>query len=686
MTVWIGVDVGGTFTDVIVYNETSGEFHVGKVPTTPTLLEEGVGRAVQETVPTDVVGDAQYFLHGTTAGLNTLLERNGAVVGLLATRGFRDILEIRRGDREEMYDLLWRPPPPLVPRRRRLAVTERISATGEVITPLDEGDIARAVEIFGEENVTSVAIAFLNAYANPEHEIAASRALRRLGFTGDISLSHQVSGEYREYERTSTSVIDAYIRPRMGHYLRGLEAGLSEQGFRGIPLVTRSGGGAMTFREADERPFETIQSGPVAGVLGAAELCRHIGVTEAITADVGGTSFDTCLIVDGQPHVKYEGRVAGMPLQTPWIDVRSIGAGGGSIAKVDAGGLLRVGPESAGSQPGPACYGRGGEQATVTDAALVLGMLAYGELAGGVRVDPGRAEAALKPLAAELSLEVDAVAEGVIHIMTASMANAIREVTVERGQDPRRATLIPYGGAGPLFPTLLADELELTSILVPAHPGNFSAWGLLAQDITQGAAVSVIRRLDDAGLRDANAALETLFDRLSHRGDTQNSGDAETSHEAALELRYIGQEYTLNINVPWHGGHITSLPDAIRSAFVARYETLYGHALDAPIEIVAVRATNRFLLKREADTAFFQPSRTDTQFHADGDELSAYSFALGRRMPFRVFDRYRLARDARIPGPALFIEHTATTYVDVGFRAEVHPTGVLMIQRVAESR
>jgi N-methylhydantoinase A len=469
MATRIGVDVGGTFTDLILYDDETGEVRVGKQPTTPAAPEEGVIAAVRAAVPDELVAASEFFLHGTTVGLNALLERRGACVGLLATRGFRDVLEIRRGDRDDPYDLFWKHPPPLVARRLRLPVTERIRADGNVHTPLDEEDVRRAVETFRAEGVDCVAVTFLNAYANPEHELAAERALRRFGFEGDVSLSHQVSGEYREYERTTTAVVDAYVRPRIAHNLDRLERKLREVGFAGSLLVTRSGGGAMTFAEAEARPFETIQSGPVAGAEGAAELARNLDLGDVNSADVGGTSFDTCLITDGRPQVMYEGKVIGLPVQTTWVDVRSIGAGGGSIAYVDVGGLLRVGPRSAGADPGPASYGRGGTEPAVTDAAVALGMLGEGNLAGGIHLDVEAAHAALAPLAGTLRLEIPEVARGVLTIATANMADAIREITVEQGQDPRATTLVPFGGAGPLFGTLLARELEIHEIVVPPY-------------------------------------------------------------------------------------------------------------------------------------------------------------------------------------------------------------------------
>jgi N-methylhydantoinase A len=457
----LGVDVGGTFTDLIVRDDATGAVLVGKELSSADAPDDAVLRAIEATLGDGGLARAAVFVHGTTVGLNALLERRGATVGLLATSGFRDVLEVRRGDRDDPYDLFWRPPAPLVPRRLRLPVTERVLADGTVRVALVADDVAAALDAFRAEGVDAIAVAFMNAYANPAHELEAERLLRAAGFDGPISLSHRISGEYREYERTCTTVIDAFVRRRMGGYLERLQHRLGSAGFAGSSFMTRSGGGAMTFEEAAERPFETIMSGPVAGVAATVGLARDLGLDgDLIAADVGGTSFDTCVIADGRAPLLYQGEIVGLPLQAPWVDVRSIGAGGGSIAMVDAGGLLRVGPRSAGASPGPACYGRGGTEPTVTDAALALGMLPDGAIAGDVTLRRELAEAALEPLAERAGLgSVEAAARGILQIAAAHMADAIRGITVEQGRDPRTAALVPFGGAGGIFGTLVAAEL-----------------------------------------------------------------------------------------------------------------------------------------------------------------------------------------------------------------------------------
>jgi N-methylhydantoinase A len=667
MATRLGVDVGGTFTDLVFFDETTGQIRVAKAPTTPSEPEHGILTAVDGSLESDVLSRAEYFLHGTTVGLNALLERRGAVVGLLATQGFRDALEIRRGDRAEMYNLFYKQPDPLIPRRLRIPVRERLLPSGEVRTPIELDDVRAAAEVFAAEGVTAVAIAFLHAYANGEHELAAAEALREAGFEGEISLSHQVSGEYREYERTTTTVIDAFVRGRMSRYLDRLADGLGGRGFGGAALVTRSGGGAMSFGEAADRPFETIMSGPVAGAEGASELARSLGYDSVVTADVGGTSFDTCLITDGRPTTLYEGEIIGLPLQTPWVDVRSIGAGGGSIGYIDQGGLLRVGPRSAGAVPGPACYGRGGVEPAVTDAAFLLGMLGAGDLAGDVKLDRGAAEAAMAPLAEALGFDTDQVARGMLQITTANMAGAIREITVERGVDPRAAALMPFGGAGPLFLSLLARDLGIRTIVLPPYAGNFSAWGLLGADLTQSVARTRVRPVTPEGVQDIARLASELFAVLEERVQARDERSVE---ELRLDMRYVGQEHTLTVLVE-DIEDVNRLGDQFRD----EYERTFSLRMDADVEIVATRATIRTPLPRgEAAFGGGDPSRP-----VETDTTRAWSFRREDWADFAVVRRESLAVGETVPGPAILLEDTATAYLDEGFHGVVDPSGCVII-------
>lgn len=669
MSTRIGVDVGGTFTDLVFYDEDSGTIRVAKTPTTSDAPEVGVENAVVGSLSDEEILASRLFVHGTTVGLNSLIERSGPPVGLLCTDGFRDILEIKRGDRAEMYNLFWRPPAPLVPRHLRIPIRERMMSSGAVMTPLREVDVATAARVFQGEGVVSVAVAFLNAYANGEHERAAERVLRSAGFEGDIALSHRVSGEYREFERTSTVAVDAYVRPVMRGYLEVLKRRLGEKGFSGQLLVTRSGGGAMTFHDAEERSFETILSGPVAGAQGAGELARKLGLGRVISADVGGTSFDTCLVLDGRPRLMYEGQAAGLPIQAPWVDVRSIGAGGGSVAFIDNGGLLAVGPRSAGSIPGPACYGRGGAEPTVTDAALVLGMLPNDDAASGIQLDVEQARAAMAPLASELALDVLGVAQGIIRIVGAHMAGAIREITVGQGYDPREATLMAFGGAGPIFATILARELDVPEIVIPPHAGNFSAWGLLGADLTHSAAKTRVMPLSEESLIEAQRLVHVLLEDMQGRIGQEES----STPEAALDMRYVGQEYALTIPVE-AGGPLPSVGD-VAAVFTERYERAYGHPLPNSIEIVSVRAGLRIALP---------PRRVERPAVGRSRAVSireAYSMSLERFADFKVLERSDLDIDAPVEGPALVVEPTTTTYVDTGYDVRALQEGALLIRK-----
>ncbi len=669
----IAIDVGGTFTDLVHYDDQTASMAVTKIPTTPASPEQGALTAVRQTLSKDQIQTSQFFLHGTTVGLNALLQRQGARVGLLCTRGFRDILEIRRGDRDEMYNLFWAPAPPLVPRRLRLPVTERVRADGIVHIEIDPDDVAAAYAVFVREEVDTIAIAFLNSFANPDHECAAEAELRRLGFEGPISLSHRISGEYREYERTTTTIIDAFVRSRMTQYLGQLGDGLKAAGFEGNLLVTRSGGGSFTFGEAVERPFETIMSGPVAGAEGTGELARHLNIGDFVAADVGGTSFDASLIVGGRPKLLYEGTVVGLPVQTPWVDVRSIGAGGGSIAYVDAGGLLRVGPQSAGAVPGPAAYGRGGTAPTVTDAAHVLGLLGEGELAHGICLDRDLSRSSLKPVADQLGFSIEETARGVIQIVTATMANLMREITVEQGNDPRQLWLLAFGGAGPMLATMLARELGTRGVVIPPHAGNFSAAGLLGADLIQAAARTHIMRLDDPGLSVANKILQEMFVELESRQSA--SLPAAPTRHVGLDMRYRGQEHSITVEMVCDAsGCISWDSSEVLEEFTHGYASSFGVTMDEAVEIVSMRATIRAPLPRR---------RWSGQSDAAGGPpaMSVRSWSIAHRdwKEFSVLQRMQLAGDSTLRGPAIILEPTTTTYLDSGHLARVHDSGCLII-------
>jgi N-methylhydantoinase A len=675
----IGVDIGGTFTDLVIYDDRTGQVSVEKVPTTPAAPDVGCVDAVRRAASRPgVLENCEYFLHGTTVGLNALIERRGAIVGLLCTRGFRDTLEIRRGSRPESYDLYWVPPEPLVPRYLRLPVKERIDARGRVLRPLDRGSVMEAARVFAEHGVTSVTICFLNAYANPAHEIEAEEALREAGFAGDISLSHRLSREYRDYERTSTTVVDAFVRTRMADYLGKVDRGIRALGFRGTCLITRSGGGSMSFGEARERSFETVNSGPVAGAEGAAELARALDLGDLVTADVGGTSFDTALIRNGRPHLLYQGEIAGMPILAPWVDVRSIGAGGGSLAWVDSGGLMHVGPQSAGSQPGPACYGRGGTEPTVTDAAFLLGMLGEGNLASDVRLDRAKAQAALEKLSTRLRSTPHDVAVGIIRIACANCANAIREITVEQGIDPRSLKLLAFGGAGPLLATQMARELDIRHIVVPPFAGNFSAWGLLGSDLVRSTSRTSLFVLTPESLKALNRSVAEMFAELESRGDDA-SFIREGVRELGIGMRFTGQEHSLTIPVPWRDGQIGWDGPQLEQAFRDAYRETFGITLDNMVEVIVLRAAIRKPLPRVMARWASDPEGTGSREQAR--QCTVYSFAREREMAATAVSRSALRPDVRHAGPAIIYEETTTTYVDADFSFGLDFNGCLLLTR-----
>lgn len=671
----LGVDIGGTFTDLVFMNHKTGELTVAKGLTSYPSPHQGVLDVIKSNIDDADLRDTALFLHATTIALNAVLQRRGARVGLLTTEGMRDVLEIRRSQREAFNDPLWKPPLPLVPRYLRHGVRERLLSDGSVHTPFDAGDLADKLKLLVAAEVDAIAVAFMHSYKNPTHELEARDHLVELGFIGEIVLSHEVSGEYREYERTSTTVIDAFVRPTIKQYLNLLDRELRDLGYGGQMLATTSGGGAITFDEAVQRPVDTLDSGPAAGAVGTAEVCRELGIRYAVMADVGGTSFDTALIVDGAASLKYEGEVAGFPLQTTWVDVRSIGAGGGSIAYVHADGLLRCGPQSAGSTPGPVCYGRGGTAPTSTDAAASLGMLGFGALDGGVTLDIAAARNALKPIAEQLGLALDPLARGVLQITSTNMANAIRQLTVERGFDPREAALFSFGGAGGVFAGLVARELGITRIVIPRHAGVFSAWALLGQDLARSSARTLLCPLDADGLERALSVADELLETLLQSCKfLAIPGVGAPQRRVKLDIRYVGQEYPLTIDARTVDAETAFGLAEIEAAFLEESGKSYGYVRHAPLEIVAVRVEVRAQLPRPAAPL---PIRADTEDQVR--ETEAFSFETGQRCVFRIVARDAMPVGQVFSGPLIVTERTTTIYVDTGWAMTVTPTGHLIM-------
>jgi N-methylhydantoinase A len=505
MSVRVATDIGGTFTDLVYLDEQSGRVGTAKVDTTPPDFERGVLDVMQkaELDPKAI----EFFVHGTTVIINAITERTGAKTALITTKGFRDVLEITRANRPDIYNFYYTKPKPFVPRYLREEVTERVNYKGEILTPLDEGEVRRVVEQLRKEGVEAIAVCFLHSYSNPEHETRCGKLIRELWPEVSVTLSHEVTKEWREYERTSTTVLNSYVKPIAGRYLDLLEQRLRREGVPGSLYLMQSNGGTATFAAAKRSPIAVVESGPVAGVLGSQALGELLGEKNLISFDMGGTTAKCSLIEDGQVKVTTEYRIErtrtrpGYPIKVPVVDIVEIGAGGGSIAWLDAVGALHVGPKSAGAQPGPACYGRGGEEPTVTDANVLVGRINPEYFLGGeIPLDVERARRAMTKISQPLGVEVEEAALGVIQLANANMVNALKLISLYRGYDPRDFTLVAFGGAGPMHAAALAKELSVKRVLIPPNPAVFSAWGMLGTDLRYDIVQTRIGRLDQADL------------------------------------------------------------------------------------------------------------------------------------------------------------------------------------------
>lgn len=661
----IAVDIGGTFTDLVM--ESPAGAQVSKVLSTPEDLVEGVLSAVQG-VGADLE-DCSLFIHGTTVGLNTFLERSGGRAALVTTRGFRDAYLIGRGHREDMYDLRYRKPAPLLERDSIFEVEERISASGEVLSPLDVHSVETAAKSIAEGDYESVAVSLIHSYVDPLHELEVRDILRSILPDAPIALSHEVAPEWREYERTSTTVTSVYITPRMRSYLQRLAAALAERGLSSPLHITQSNGGAMPADAAVDRAVLTLYSGPVGGVIGGREVGRQTGQPNLICIDMGGTSFDVSLVRGGQAGMQSEFEIQGLPILAPAVELVSIGAGGGSIIYERNGGL-RVGPESAGSSPGPACYGRGGTLPTVSDANVVLGRLPPSQkLAGSLSLDREAAEEALLSAARAFGLSAVELAEQALDVTHFVMAEAIRELTVERGLHPQDFTLVAFGGAGPLHAAFLAEELEVERVVIPSDPGVFSAWGMLQGDVRHDVVSTFYRRLDHPAL-DLSEPIAQLEEKVCREMKAPPAARAGMRFEVNVELRYVGQEYSLPVPLPG------AAADAeFKADFHRRYEQRYGHSNpQAPVEMVAIRLTGILEFPRAA--ARGRPAGGGGGGAAAACEEVVFG---GRALPTAVMGREQIT--GRLAGPAVVVEPSTTTVVPPGWELSADPSGHLIMER-----
>ena len=677
----IGVDVGGTFTDFQVLDPATGESFVFKLSSTPDnpadAIIEGLRRIAADRNLD--VGAIRRICHGTTVATNALIQRKGGTVSLVTTAGFRDLLEVGRQTRPHMYDIQEDHPQPLVPREHRLEAAERVGADGGAVVPLGEAEVERLVAAVRETGAEACAVAFLFSFVNPAHEERLGEALRAAGVA--TSLSCEVQPEFREYERMSTTVLNAYLLPVMGRYLERLEDTLS----RDVPSaevgINQSSGGLMSVRQARRFPVRTALSGPAGGVVGAAHVARLSGRGDVITLDMGGTSADVCLIRGYEAGVAYDRAISGFPVRLPMVDVNAIGAGGGSIAWFDADGLLKVGPYSAGARPGPACYGLGGEQPTVTDANLILGRLSpRGLLGGEVPLDVERARAAFAPVAERLGMPVEFAALGAIDIVVSNMVRAVRAISIERGHDPRECALMPFGGGGPLHADDVARAIGMGEILVPLHPGILCAQGLVVSDLKENLVRTNRTRLSEAAVEPLRTVVRDLVGEADRWFAIEEIGEPDRRHELTFDMRYVGQNYELSVPVDWRevlSGEAASTAASLRSAFLDLHERTYGHHNpDAPIEIVNFRLTARGRLvaqerppePRPAGEAARPRSRRQVWFDRSGP------------VDTPVFERADLAPGAVVPGPAIVEQMDTTTLVRPGSVARIDEALNILIE------
>jgi len=659
----VGVDSGGTFTDICLVDEQSGDVRVWKVPSTPADPSSAIAAGVVEglrAATRDSADAVSYFGHGTTVATNALIQHRGALTGLITTGGFRDLLELGRQRRPHLYDLQADKPPILVRRDLRIEVPERVRHDGRIEMPLDEAEVRAAVRRLKAAGVQSIAICFLYCYVDPRHE-QRTRAIVAEEFPeAFVTCSHEVAPEFREYERLSTVVVNAYLGPVMAGYLARLGPRLADAGIRVAPHITQSNGGVMSFDAARAQPVRTVLSGPATGVVGSLEVGRLAGFHHLITFDMGGTSTDVALIEDLGPKLAGEMDVHGYPLKTPALDIHTVGAGGGSIAYIDAGGLLKVGPRSAGAAPGPVCYGLGNEEPTVTDANVVLQTLNPTHLLGGrMPIDRAPAERAIRRLAERLRLDPMATAQGIISVVTANMAKAIRVISVQRGHDPRDYTLVAFGGAGPLHAARLARELEIPRILVPRNPGILCALGLLLSDLkTNYAQTHLMPLAPEAIVR----IIET-FDALALRAgawfDREGLPVSARTLTRTVDMRYAGQNYELPVALP-SGAAGSALLDELRAGFERAHEQMYGYiAAEEPIQIVTFRLEAVGRVPR-AEIRAHPPAVGDASLAIVG----ARDVWLAERGAFvncPVYDREKLAPGHRMTGPAIVEQMDATT-------------------------
>ena len=673
----VGIDIGGTFTDLVGYQD--GAIITSKCLTVPADPTEGAREALR-IAQCDVAGMDE-LLHGSTIAINTVLEKSGAKTALITTAGFRDVYAIGRGNRPDAFNLFFHRPRPLVMRELTFEIAERMNAAGEVLTPIDAAAVEKLGHELGTLGVEAVAVCFLHSYANPAHEQLAGEVLRRQFPDLFVTLSHEILREFREYERTSTTVLNAYVGPRVSRYLGRFESFAEQARFAGQIAIMRSNGGTMSIAQARREPVAMMESGPVAGMIGAGRLVNLLGIERAIGFDMGGTTAKCTLITGGVAPIE-EGYVigdefTGQPIRLPVVDIVEVGAGGGSLAWCDAGGGLHVGPVSAGADPGPACYGRGGTAPAVTDADLVLGRLNSARFLGGhMTLDRARAEQAVAGIGGRLGLGTIEAALGIATIADGAMSLAVRAVSVNRGIDPRDATLIAFGGAGPLHAVAIAREISIPRVVIPKLPGNFSTLGMLMAEWRHDFVRTLIGELGEIKGADATRG----FAELREAGEAALARDhlARGRFDFAADLRYRGQEHTIAISVA-RAEDLSSDTQATRERFHEQHDRRYGHAApDQSIEIVNLRLVVTVPRMEDVIARWLSAPWTPTETAPEQGRLVVFDDA-AHPLEARILWRPALAAGTEVIGPAVIEEPNSTTFIGPGDGAKVDESGHIIV-------
>ena len=664
----VSADIGGTFTDIVVDDTENNSIKTIKVLSTPENPANAVFNGLNSNLE---IENIDFIVHGTTVGLNAFLERKGSRVLLIMTKGVSDTYTIARGDRKELYNVRYTKPGTLVPRKDVYEVEERTMWDGSIKTKLNEDDLSNIAEIINKEDIKAVSICFLHSYVNPQHEIQSRNYLSKL-IKEDvvISLSHEIAREWREYERASTAVMNSYIGPVTNNYLKSLQKQLEGSNYKKPLYIMQSNGGVIRAESALEQPVKTLLSGPVGGTIGGQALSKLIKRPNLICVDMGGTSFDMSLIINGKPSVTNETEQEFIPLLIPLVDIHTIGAGGGSVAWLE-NEALRVGPRSAGANPGPACYGKGGQEPTVTDANLYLGRLGKeSKLGGWMDLDLNASESVLKSLSEKLNISSIELAEGILSIINAKMADAIRTITVKEGIDPREFSLVAFGGAGSMHAVWLAEELEINEIIVPNDPGTFSAWGMLQTDIRRDLTVNFYQNFQSLEKEKLLENFNKLKDEAIALLKSENVNENDMSFSLTADMRYIGQEYYVNVDI--------SEPfdlNEINNNFHKTYEKQYGHSTpEGPSEFINLRLIATGKIKKTDSVKSIENDKTIK----DSKRKIIFN---QKEYETKIYARHNIRVNESFEGPAVIEESTATTVIPPNYSIIKDEFGNIIINK-----